>query len=179
MWWPEAALRRILAGIALGAALLAGAACTVQPLHGTRSTPGADALSSVEVAEVGTRHALEVRNHLIFLMSGGAGQPASPAYRLDLAVDRNLINTGLVQVATDNEYSAGTVVLTGEFVLRDRASGDIVARGRRSASASFDHTRQEFAHLRAVRDAENRAARELAEMLRFAVAQELIRAGRR
>src|SRR5690606_3869962 len=109
----------------------------------------------------------------IFLLGRGAGQPANAAYDLELDIDNRVIATATIQVAADNEPSAGTVILNGAYVLRDRSNGEIVARGRRSASASFDRTRQEFATLRAVRDAENRAARELAEMLRLALAQDL------
>ena len=156
------------------------AACSVQPLHGSRgAADGLGDLGAIEIAEVHSRHALEVRNHLIFLLGGGAGQPAGAAYGLDLSVDSRIIDSATIQVAADNEPSAGTVVMTGEYLLRDRSTGEVVASGRRSASASYDRTRQEFANLRAVRDAENRAARELAEMLRLALAQDLKRRGPR
>jgi len=50
-----------------------------------------------------------------------------------------------------------------------------VASGRRSISSSFDRPLQEFAAYRAQRDAEDRAARELADLLHLAVAQDLAR----
>jgi LPS-assembly lipoprotein len=52
----------------------------------------------------------------------------------------------------------------------------VVSNGDRQFSASYDVPRQEFAAVRAQRDAENRAARELAELLRLAIAQDLSRA---
>ena len=52
-------------------------------------------------------------------------------------------------------------------------TGKRIAAGKRNVSASFDRPRQEFARLRAERDAENRAARELAELLRLAIAQDM------
>jgi LPS-assembly lipoprotein len=51
----------------------------------------------------------------------------------------------------------------------------VVASGTRQFVSSYDVPRQEFAALRAKRDAENRAARELAELIRLAVAQDLTR----
>jgi LPS-assembly lipoprotein len=41
----------------------------------------------------------------------------------------------------------------------------VLKTGRRTGVALFDYPRQEFAKLRAVRDAETRAARELAELI--------------
>ena len=67
----------------------------------------------------------------------------------------------------------GTVTLTAFYTLTDAATGKKVSTGRRSISSSYDHPRQEFAADRAQRDAEDRAARELAELLRLALAQDL------
>jgi LPS-assembly lipoprotein len=50
-----------------------------------------------------------------------------------------------------------------------------VASGRRQITSQYDIPNQEFAAYRAQRDAENRAARELAELVRLAVAQDLAR----
>ncbi|MBB6181414.1 hypothetical protein HNQ75_003401 [Rhizobium flavum] len=46
------------------------------------------------------------------------------------------------------------------------SDGEILKRGSRTATALLDVSRQEFAELRSVRDAENRAAREVAEFIR-------------
>jgi LPS-assembly lipoprotein len=177
MSWPD--LRRSLIAAAAGFLLAGLAACTVQPLHGGGPAgPVSSQLSAIHVSPVDTRQALEVRNHLIFLLGGGAGQPASPAWKLDLDVHSRVSETALIQIGKDNEPSAGTVILSANWRLRDAASGETVASGRRVAQASYDRMRQEFANVRAVRDAENRAARELAEMLRLALAQEVARLGR-
>ena len=53
-----------------------------------------------------------------------------------------------------------------------------MSTGRRQIASSYDIPRQEFAAVRAERDAENRAARELAELLRLALAQDLEKAGK-
>jgi len=64
---------------------------------------------------------------------------------------------------------------TGRYTLVDAATGKTVATGNQQATASFDRPRQEFAVLRAERDAENRAARELAEFIRLSLAQDFVR----
>jgi LPS-assembly lipoprotein len=117
-----------------------------------------------------------VRNHLIFGLNGGAGQPASPRYLMELLVQQSTNETATVQRSrNDNEPSAGVVKLTGTYKLVDPVTTEIVATGTRSASAAFDRPVQLFAEARAVRDAENRAARELAAFLQLAVMQDLAR----
>lgn len=170
-----------LAGLILSAALIGG--CTVRPMLATTTndfgtTEGVQ-LSSVTVAQVGTRQAQEVRNHLIFLLHGGAAQPATAKYRLDLAVTYQVQSTVQIQSSDGiNEPTAGTVQMTGSYALVDTATSNVVARGTQEVTASFDRPLQEFAVLRAERDAENRAARELAEFIRLSLAQDLVRAAK-
>ena len=52
-------------------------------------------------------------------------------------------------------------------------SGEVVASGSRQIMSSYDVPRQEFAAYRARLNAEDRAARELAELLNLAIAQKL------
>ena len=85
-----------------------------------------------------------------------------------------------MQIQTDeDEPTAGTVTLTANYVLTDAKTGG----SSRPASARSPHPstsrRQEFASYRAQIDAENRAARELAEMLSLSIAQDLVRHGKK
>lgn len=184
MWWYERGkpvILKIRALIVIGAALATGlaAGCTVRPLLGTDAGGAGEeiavTLSSVAVQPVGTREAQEVRNHLIFLFRGGNPQPADPSHTLGLAVSRRVTSAVQVQRGNENEPTAGTVTLIGQYRLNDAATGELLAQGRREVSAGFDRPRQEYAVLRAQRDAEDRAARELAELIRLAVAQDLAR----
>lgn len=172
---------KMLGAALLSFAVLSASACTVRPLYGDAGIAGNQSatavLSAIEVKPVKTRQALEVRNHLIFLLSGGAGPPASPDLLLDLSVKSVTSSAATVQIAADNEPSAGTVTMTATYTLREVESGEVVSSGRRIIDASFDRLRQEFATYRAEIDAENRAARELAELLRLAIAQDLERRG--
>ncbi|MBA3446976.1 MAG: hypothetical protein H0T56_05120 [Pseudaminobacter sp.] len=184
---PDRKARIFRRGLVLSAclgAMMLGSACTVRPLYsdatafGGTSAQDAAGLSSVVVKPVKTRYAQEVRNHLIFLFNGGAGQPANPEYSMDLGVTVIDSRTALIQTVKEDRPTAGTIIMKSFYVIKKFGTGETVAQGTREFSSSYDKPRQEFAALRAQRDAENRAARELAELLRLAVAQDLNRAAR-
>jgi LPS-assembly lipoprotein len=65
--------------------------------------------------------------------------------------------------------------MIGSYAIKRARTGEVVATGRREVTSSFDVPRQEFAAQRAQRDAENRSARELAELLHLAIAQDITR----
>lgn len=172
---------RKAAVLALLFAAAAAAGCQVRPLYS--DAPLADgqsttaALSSVSVKPVKTRYGQEVRNQLIFLLAGGKGQPASAAYEVELSVVAARENSAISQSATVNEPSAGTVTIYATYTLLDTATRKPIGNGTRQIASQFDMPRQEFASYRAERDAENRAAREVAELLRMAIAQDIARQG--
>ncbi len=169
--------------LAVASILLVGlsavSACQVRPLYSSAETtagvPGGvrTDLSSIAIKPVRTRYGQEVRNHLIFLFNGGKGQPASPAFAMDLVVVPQSESSVLVSSGDDNEPTAGTMTLIGTYTVTDFAKGKVVAAGTRRVTSAFDIPKQEFAALRAVRDAESRAARELAQVLQLAIAQEM------
>ena len=176
--------RTALYGLVASLALVS--ACTVRPLYSNApltagSTVGAAAeLASISVKPVKTRYAQQVRNNLIFGFGQGSGEPATPAYVLDLGVTELVESAALVQIQTDeDEPTAGTVTLTSSYVLTDASTGAVIATGKRSVPSSFDRPRQEYASYRAQLDAEDRAARELADLLRLSVAQDLIKHGKK
>ncbi len=170
----------LAAGMALALGLAAG--CTARPLYGDlapasgRQGPASAQLAAVDVLPASTRVGQEVRNHLIFLLGGGQGQPAAPQWRLkvDTTVTKSVPATVTVG-ARSLEPTSGLIAVTGSYSLTDAATGRPVASGRRSVQSPYDIPAQDFAAARAERDAENRAARELAELLRIVVAQELAR----
>ena len=171
---------RAVFGVGLALALGLAAGCTVRPLYGELSPTAAGApsaqLASVDIPPVNGRVGQEVRNHLIFLFGGGQGQPASPAYRLtlDTTVSRSVPAT----ISTRNinlDPTSGIVTVQAAYTLAEAGTGKPIASGTRSVQAPYDIPAQDFAAERAVRDAENRAARELAELLRLVVGQELAR----
>lgn len=166
------AIRKI--GAAAAAMLLASAVagCQVRPLYSTGGETEA-VLSSIGITEADTRIEQQVRNHLIFLLAGGGGEPAAPEYMLELNVA--VRNIGVLIDTTTDVPRAGRIVATADFNLARESTGETVRYGKRSTVALVDFPVQEFAKIRATRDAENRAARELAELIRADIAASLAR----
>lgn len=188
---PDAArqLPACFAAIALAAAVSLLSACTVTPLYGTMATgataagqPHAPAsVASIAIEPPVSREEQEVYNHLIFLLHGGAGEPENARYSLRLGVVSREVATAVRQVVLgapdERQPTSGAIVLSSRYTLIDNETGEPVATGSREVSSSFDISRQEFAALRARRDAQDRAARELAELVRLAVLQDMKKAG--
>jgi len=173
---PKAPLRAVAFCAVLALPFLA--ACTVQPLYSNpdsgkpQGAVTAD-LSLIAIKPVDDRAAQQLRNQLIFLFGRGAGQPATPAYTLTLNVITVHQTGAVVQIGEDNEPTAGTVTMTANYSLTAAGSAEVVTTGRRRITSQYDVPRQEFAAYRARLNAEDRAARELAELLNIVIAQEL------
>ncbi len=177
MWWPETPrLMRVLAALAL-AGLTAGC---FQPLYGTQSTAGSpgigDKLSSVDVMPIdapkGTRLSRvgsEVRNNLIFGLTGGSGAAATN-YRLDVR-----LTSTLMQVIVDVNTARPDIQNYGidaTYTLTDVTTGKKVVNGQTFSRVSYDipGQQQRFAGERGLRDAENRAAQVIADSIRSRLA---------
>jgi LPS-assembly lipoprotein len=166
--------------VAAAAVLLLGG-CTVRPLYmaepaGTGGASGsmASTLSSISIKPVGARAAQEVRNQLVFLLDRGGAEPASPAYYLTLNVSEAVQATATTQISdVANVPTADTLTLTGTYTLTDAKTNKPVLSGKRAVMSSFDVPQQEYAAIRAQANAQSRAARELAQVLHLAIAQDL------
>ncbi|TCQ25126.1 LPS assembly lipoprotein LptE [Rhizobium sp. PP-CC-3G-465] len=166
--------RRRIALCFAGLSLLLMAGCQVRPLYsdGPSGAP-ATALASIGISEAKDRVEQRVRNALIFLTSGGKGEPTAPQYQLALSVSHQTTGV-LFDERNDNDTaSAGRLVIEADYNLTRVDTGKTVKSGHRKAVALVDFPIQEFAKLRAIRDAENRAARELAEVIRADLAAAL------
>jgi len=169
--------RRLSRRAALAGGLILLAGCTVQPLYQT-TAPGIGGtvapLRTVIVADVNDRVSQQVRNHLIFLLYQGSS-PASQAQYSAAITASPSVRDVFATTAPDGstQVTAKRIVLSGTVTLTDITDGSVIAQATRTATASFDQTRQEFANLRAQRDAENRAADELAEQFRIVIATAL------
>lgn len=155
---PSTVLRRsVLIGVAL---LLAG--CQARPLYQDTNGETRGALAAIAYSEASSRVGLETRNRLIFLTSGG-DETKTPQYTVDLIVSGGLEGV-LLEEGADTP-NAGRASIVGTYTLKRISDDTVLKSGRRTAVALFDYPRQEFAKLRAGRDAETRAARELAELI--------------
>lgn len=160
-------------GLLAGALLLAAlAGCQVRPLYSEGSTGAtAASLASIEISDADDRVEQEVRNALIFLTSGGNGEPVNPQYHLALNVAHRTM--GVLYDQARDRAGAGRIVVKADYNLTKTATGETVKSGNRSAVALVDFPDQEFAKIRAIRDGENRAARELSELISADIAAAL------
>jgi len=152
---------RLLAGV-LGLGLLAG--CQAQPLYGSM----AGQKQSVSVSAADSRIEQIVRNELVL---GFGGEQQNTAYQLDLNVTSSV--AGLLPGGLDNEFSAGRMTVTASYVLKSANTGETVTSGSRFFDAQLDFPSQQFARERAKLEAEDRAARQVAALVRADIAAAL------
>ena len=167
-------IRPLTTAVLLGTTL-AISACTVQPLyHGDANgtaqlnvSPSIRSkLSGVIIDAPTDRFNQLVRNRLIFLLNGGAGEPSAPTYQLSLGTSYSVRTAVQMDIGDSTDRtgraSAGAVDGHSTYVLKDM-----------TVSASFDRPRQEYANLQAEEDAKKRAAEELAEQIFLSLAQDV------
>jgi len=165
---------RIAARLAVIAALAALTAGCFQPMYAERKdgTPALrEKLMGVELAPVNLPNAsrearlgVEIRNALAFKLYGNAtGLP--PTHRLDMRLSSNRASV-LLDPATALPSVEG-YNLNVSYKLVEVASGKTVLTGSTFSHVSYDipGSYQRFARARAFRDAEDRAAQEIAENL--------------
>ncbi len=177
MWSSRPLVRSALLAVSGISAVLLLSACTVEPLNASRtdsslatgnvSTSTRDVLASITVNDVKTRTGQQVRNALLFALNGGR-EPAGGQYRVNLTV--TTVNQKLAVEQNTNEPTAAQVRVFAGYALVDKESGATVSSGKRNALASYDRTPQSFANERAERDAENRAAKQVAEQIYLSLA---------
>ena len=154
--------RALAAGLALG--LLAG--CQAQPLYGSMTGEK----QSVSVSPATSRVGQMVRNELVL---GFGGDQTNAAYQLNLSVSSNI--AGLLPGGIDNEFSAARATVTATYVLKSASTGETVKSGSRFADAQLDLPSQQFAQIRARSEAEDRAARQVAALVRADIVAALAR----
>ncbi|WP_112942626.1 MULTISPECIES: LPS assembly lipoprotein LptE [unclassified Rhizobium] len=146
------------------------ASCQVRPLY-SETSGVADKLSSIAFSEANSRVEQEVRNRLIFLSSRGAGEPDKADYKVEMNARSSVIDTLLV--ASSDESRAGRTTVSVDYTLKSNKDGHVIRAGHQSATALIDFPAQEFAKQRAVRDSEDRAARQVAEFVAADIAAAL------
>jgi LPS-assembly lipoprotein len=162
--------RRYLPAVALallGSLYLAG--CTVQPVYGSKPDGSAvgRSLAGVAIDPVDSRVGQEVRNKLIFYMTGGAGETSDPQYRMQLRVTSSETKLGISRSGSAPVHS---VTVTASYTLTPVGSTEVLIRETARGTASYDRSNQNFANIRALLDAENRAAAQAADEIRLRLA---------
>lgn len=147
-------------------------ACQVRPLYAV-STGVTQKLSEVSFSDVGTRIGQEVRNQLVFIAGRGAGETKTPKYDVVLSVASG--TGGVLYLPSSDTSAAGRTTVTASFTLKDIGTGKVLKSGSRSVTSLVDFPTQEFAKQRAILNSEDRAAREVAEMIAADIAAALSR----
>jgi LPS-assembly lipoprotein len=185
MWSPDhrAAFARLFrAALAIGSAAML-AAC-FQPLYGQPPLSGApnldNALAAVDVQQIDAprgsaqaRIAVELRNALLFNLTGGEGGIA-PTHRL--AIKLVTSHSALIVDPNTGRTEAEVTGIDVKYTLTELATGRPVVNATAFARVSSDipGQQQRFARSRAQRDAENRAAKVVADQIRTRVASYMI-----
>jgi LPS-assembly lipoprotein len=131
-----------------------------------------EALSAIKVNQIEAkpgspeaRLAVEVRNELVFELTGGSGIQ-SPTHELTIHMTTN--RTSIIVDLLSQRPDVENVALDAAYTLKDLATGKNVVRSTTFARVSYDipGSEQRFARIRGLRDAENRAAKQIAEHIR-------------
>lgn len=173
MLWSKKVAKYLLKLPALAIILLAISGCTVQPLNAVKPNAALapDSLSNVEILNVTNRVGQQVRNKLIFALNGGK-QSIGSIYSLKIvAIARK---AAISVVSSTKAPTAAQITVSVNYTLKRKTNSEIIATGTRQAIATYDRTNQSFANQRAERDAEDRAANEVAEQLRLLISTTLI-----
>jgi LPS-assembly lipoprotein len=103
----------------------------------------------------------------VFDLDGSGNAPAK-LYKLSVTVTEGLDVT-VTDYSTGRADSA-TLVATAAYVLTEQGSNRELFTGTAVARASYDRSVQRFANLRAARNAQERAAKSLSNLIRNRIA---------
>ena len=160
-------VKRWLATITLaGTVALGGCTSGFAPMYAAPELGGSgvsDKLKTVNIATIPGRVGQQIRNELLFASTGGSDERAETRYRMEIAIrerkSQSLVNTSgnaLGQVFT----------LYADFRLIDIADGSVALTGRSTGRAAVQKFSTIYSNVRALRDAQDRAARTVATDLR-------------
>jgi LPS-assembly lipoprotein len=163
--------RSLMHGLALMLTAAPGlAACSggFQPLYGpTASGVGLqERMAQLDVATIPGRVGQRIRNELIFQASGG-GELAPPTHRLEVSITESVIST---LVKPDGDALGQTYSLQANFKLIEIKTKKVVLTGTSYGRAGFERFQSIYSNVRARDDAENRAARTVADDLKTRLA---------
>jgi len=139
-----------------------------RPLYGTTPSGAGlqERLAQLDVAAIPGRVGQRIRNELIFQASGG-GELAPPVYRLEVSITESVLST---LVKPDGDALSQVYSLQANFKLINIKTKQVVLTGTSNGRAGFERFQSIYSNVRARDDAENRAARTVADDLKTRVA---------
>lgn len=164
---------RVRSWLSAGVVAFALAGCAFQPLHGpTGAGVGLqDRLAAVDVATIPSRVGQRIRNELIFQSTGG-GEAATKEFRLDITIKESI---GSTLVKSSGEAVSQIYNLDADFRLVRLSDKKVVLTGSSYGRAGFERFQQIYSNVRARDDAENRAAKTIADDLKTRIAAAISR----
>ena len=161
-------VRSLVLLLAVAPALTACGSNGFHPLYGTTASGAGmqERLAQVEVATIPGRVGLRIRNEVRF-QANGPGEALPPTHRLEITLAESMTST-LVKV--DGDALGLIYAVNASFKLVDIKSKKVVLQGTSHARASFERFSAIYSNVRARDDAENRAAKTIAEDLTTRVA---------
>lgn len=179
MSWSEAGTtgrfsRKLALAAVLTIAGLAGGCFRPLYAENTASTQGGSVkqvLRGVEVPEIKGMLGHYLRNELVFALDGSGDPDAQKTLRLTIGVSESL-EVLSVDYANGRADSA-VLVATARWSLAKTGSSDVVTSGESVVRVPYERSPQRFASLRAARDAQTRAAKTLADLIRNRIAADL------
>ena len=141
-----------------------------RPLYGTTASGAGmqERLAQVDFAPIPGRVGQRIRNELVFDSTGG-GNPLPSTHRLEVVVKESVLST---LVNNEGEALGQIYAIQASFRLIDVKSKDkkVVLQGTSHARAGFERFQSIYSNVRAREDAENRAARTVADDLKIRLA---------
>ncbi|MGF1650463.1 MAG: hypothetical protein ACFCUN_08430 [Hyphomicrobiaceae bacterium] len=137
---------------------------------GTSGTLLSERLRGIEIATIPGRVGQQLRNELIFGFTGGSGSSGPQLYRLEIAISERT-TSALVSQTNIGEQSAvqRNYNLSAEFQLVRAGDNVVLFRGKSLARAALQRFDSVYANVRALRDAQDRAARTVATDLKVRI----------
>lgn len=159
------------------AAALAVASCGFRPLYGTSSIPeGAEtAFGAIRVAPIGPTNDSDRIGWLVSdaldraLHTPGHAETPRHELKVKLADERRGLS-----IQDDSSTTRYNYRLTADWTLTPVGSEAALATGRAETTASYNVVDSQYATLVARKDAEDRAAREIAEQIKLRLAVALM-----
>jgi LPS-assembly lipoprotein len=130
-----------------------------------------DRIKQVDFAPIPGRVGQRIRNDLIFQGTGG-GSPLPPEYRFEVVLSENVTST-LVDIK--GKVGGAVYAVQASFRLIDSKQKKVVFQGTSHARAPFERFESVYSNVRAREEAENRAARTIADDLKTRLAAYLSR----
>jgi LPS-assembly lipoprotein len=154
-----------------GLGLLAGlAGCAdgsgFRPLYGSLGGNTEAKLAQVEFTPIPGRNGQRIRNELIFKAYGG-GDPKPARYRMDIAIKESATTT---LVLVDGTSGGQIYQIEAKFQLIDIASKQVLLQGVSQSRATSERSTNVFSNVRAVQEAQERAAKTIATDLKARIA---------